>query len=51
MNETAQIIHDMQCGTYREVDTRIVCKHCGQRVNDRNINHASTGCTVKVMDK
>ena len=53
MNETALMLHEIACGTYEEPlgpDTRQACRHCGQNVSDRNINHASTGCTVKVRE-
>lgn len=57
MDKTAQMIHEVQSGTFRGfrgpmgIDRYMVCKHCGQHVNDKNINHASTGCTVKILEK
>jgi len=51
MSETALMIHQIECGTYREPDQNMVCKHCLQHVNDPKINHASNGCTVKVISE
>jgi hypothetical protein len=47
-NDNAQVLYEISLGTYREPDYRMVCRHCGQYVNDPSINHAKSGCTFKV---
>jgi len=54
INDHAQAITDIMLGDYQPPlgpDTRQACRHCGQNVSDRNINHASTGCTVNVREQ
>ena len=53
LNDNALVIHETVCNTYTATlgpDTHQICRHCGQNVTDKNINHASTGCTVTVKE-
>lgn len=50
INDHAQFVSDMYLDTFLDQDTHQVCRHCGQNVTDKNINHAATGCTVNVRE-